>query len=254
MTAGKVKRGYQFAVIPEWVLHHPDLDAHAVRVYGVLSRFEESFPRLSYVGDRAGKISVPTVRRAIRQLEDVGACRVTPRYEGGRQISNLYELAGDSALSPVTPPPITDGTPPLSPVTPPPLSPVEGQESEKKYRENSNEKKPPAAVNGDEPETPRTIPPGNDTLKEARKIEATAIVRAWWDWHRETRGKAPLINYFAAINIVARCLESGYEIGPIKAALASLEVAPSFGSMERALARRNGSARSARTLEEIRDA
>lgn len=90
---------YRFARLPEWMLFHPELSDGAVRVYGVLDRMTGGagcFPGVPTVAKRMHK-SPDTVRRAIRELERVGAVTVTPRHtRKGRQTSNLYALAGDA--------------------------------------------------------------------------------------------------------------------------------------------------------------
>lgn len=111
-----VKRTYRFAIIPEWVLDHPDLDGVSVRVFGILDRYagehSEAWPGLGTVAERAG-LSVDTVRRAISRLAAAGAVRVSPRYDAeGRQTSNSYLLAGDGPLAAGAPTaPCTDATP-----------------------------------------------------------------------------------------------------------------------------------------------
>lgn len=114
--APTVKRTYRFAIIPEWVLDHPDLDGVAIRVFGILDRYageqSEAWPGLNTVASRA-QLSVDTVRRAVSRLASAGAVRVTPRFDGeGRQTSNSYLLAGDGPLTAGThTAPSTDATP-----------------------------------------------------------------------------------------------------------------------------------------------
>lgn len=95
-----VKRSYHFAIIPEWVLYHQDLDAVDVRVFGALDRHDgaDCFPALATVGELIGK-SEQTVRRSLRNLAAVGAILIEPRFENGRQASNRYMLAGDSPMT-----------------------------------------------------------------------------------------------------------------------------------------------------------
>lgn len=114
--APTVKRTYRFAIIPEWVLDHPELDGVAIRVFGILDRYagehSEAWPGLNTVAARS-QLSVDTVRRAVSRLAGVGAVRVTRRYDSeGRQTSNSYLLAGDGPLNAPAPnAPSTDATP-----------------------------------------------------------------------------------------------------------------------------------------------
>lgn len=85
-----------FAMIPEWVLFHPQLTSHAVRLYGVLMRFagesRHCWPGLVTLAGKIGS-SRSTVQRAIKELEAVGALTVSPRYsEHGDRTSNDYHL------------------------------------------------------------------------------------------------------------------------------------------------------------------
>lgn len=93
----RVKRNFPFVIIPEWVLEHPSLDGPAIRIYGLLAKFTHAYPTLFWLAGKSGA-SVDTVRRNIRKLEHVGAVRVMPRYQGGMQRSNGYELAGEAPL------------------------------------------------------------------------------------------------------------------------------------------------------------
>jgi DNA-binding Lrp family transcriptional regulator len=69
---------------------------------------------------------------------------------------------------------------------------------------------------------------------ETRKQQAQRIVTAWWDWKKETTGKAPIANFPGTVKIVHKVLESGYEESDIKRALAAMD-AVSYASIARAL-------------------
>ena len=102
-TPQVVRRGYLFAIIPEWVLYHPDLSDRAVRLFGVLDRFADAdgtcYPSRSVLGARLG-VSVDTVDRGLAELTTAQAVTVEKRYRPGRegekarQTSNLYVLHG----------------------------------------------------------------------------------------------------------------------------------------------------------------
>jgi len=100
-----VRRTYQFAITPHWVIFHPDLNATAVHVFAALDSYADRASRETWVGmaalaERLG-CSEGTVRNAVRSLSRVGAVVVHPRFDSdGRQTSNLYQLAGDSPLAP----------------------------------------------------------------------------------------------------------------------------------------------------------
>jgi hypothetical protein len=86
-----------FAVVPTWVLDHPQLSDRAVRLYGVLARYadgdQRAWPARTTLAERL-RCSVDSVDRAVRELTAAGAVTVTRRYrEDGQPTSNLYRLA-----------------------------------------------------------------------------------------------------------------------------------------------------------------
>ena len=87
-------------------------------LYSLHSREPNIFPSMkTLAADMC--TSLPTAKRAVRELKRLGYLRVTPRIAQ----TNLYSItvAGDPPpLSPWTPPPVTHDPPPLSPWTPPP--------------------------------------------------------------------------------------------------------------------------------------
>lgn len=98
-TAGV--EGPHYAIIPEWIVFHADLNAAAVRVYAVLARHEGKagcYPSVGTIATEA-HMNEKTVAAARAQLVDVGAIEVLPRYDKGRQTSNRYRLAGDQPLA-----------------------------------------------------------------------------------------------------------------------------------------------------------
>lgn len=137
--------GPMFAMIPEGLLLDTAVPPVAVRVWGILARHgmdaASCWPSQRRIADLAG-VSIPTVGRAIKTLEERRWVRVVQRFDSeGAQTSNGYELGmtrfpsgGDDdppapdrrptltvVPDPATftsdnPPPITDDRPPLSPV------------------------------------------------------------------------------------------------------------------------------------------
>lgn len=85
-----------FAIIPEWVLSLP-VSSNAIRTYCCLRRYAdnttgECFPSRKTVAMRA-RLSVSTLDRAIKELEQFGAIEITPRKNAaGDWSSNLYTV------------------------------------------------------------------------------------------------------------------------------------------------------------------
>lgn len=84
-----------YAIVPEWVLLHPDLSHGAVRLYGVLRRFADqrgiAFPGLSAIGKKYGVVP-RSVTRHMDELIAVGAVTKKRRTRAGRATSNLYRV------------------------------------------------------------------------------------------------------------------------------------------------------------------
>lgn len=103
-----------FAQIPEWVLFHEDLSPQAVRLYCVLARFSEgrAWPGRQLLAERLQAKSTKTVDRALKDLVDVGAITVIPRWdEAGDRTSNAYKVhvaPPEGVASRMSPPPDTD--------------------------------------------------------------------------------------------------------------------------------------------------
>lgn len=83
-----------FCIVPHWVY---SLGQRASHTYGCLVRFADNdsgdcWPRLSKVADFGG-VGVAALRAGIRDLEEIGAVVVTPRFDAtGVQRSNRYHL------------------------------------------------------------------------------------------------------------------------------------------------------------------
>lgn len=85
-----------FAIIPEWVLY-ADISANAVRLYCVLRRRADKesgrcYPSRKTLAKEMGSISTRTLDRAIEELTEIGALKVTHRMNGEEFTSNLYTV------------------------------------------------------------------------------------------------------------------------------------------------------------------
>lgn len=92
----EVQADDHFAIVPEWVLFHPDLSHGAVRLYAVLRRFADqrgiAFPGLSAIGAKYGVVP-RSVTRHMEELIAAGAVTRKRRIgRGGRATSNLYRV------------------------------------------------------------------------------------------------------------------------------------------------------------------
>ena len=86
----------KFAIVPLWVLEKP-ISAQAVRAYATLAakwadrNTGECSPSHATLG-KAMQTSTSTARRAVDELEKVGAVEVEPRFNGGEQSSNVTTI------------------------------------------------------------------------------------------------------------------------------------------------------------------
>lgn len=91
-------KGTRFTQIPEWVLD-ADISDRAIRLYGVLARIvateRQDLPGRPQVAERM-KCSPSSLDRALKELEDLRAVVVLPRWSPeGDRIGNDYELRFD---------------------------------------------------------------------------------------------------------------------------------------------------------------
>lgn len=96
---------FRYGMVPEWVIVHPGLSDRAFRLYVLLARYgsspDDCFPSVATLADRLG-VSAVTVQRGLRELVAAGCVTVVPRFDGGRQTSNGYQLAmGEQPPQPV---------------------------------------------------------------------------------------------------------------------------------------------------------
>jgi hypothetical protein len=85
---GRIFGAVPFAMIPEWILDHPDLSDRAVRLWGILHRYATldggAVPGRATLARRCGGCSTDSIDRAKRQLVKVGALRVENRGRSTR--------------------------------------------------------------------------------------------------------------------------------------------------------------------------
>lgn len=102
-----------WAKIPHWVVMHPDLDASAIRVYGILSkhanRERHAFPGIRKIAEEC-HCARSTVERSLKALEGVGAIVITRAFAGGRHKVNTYYLPVNRVPTIGTPDVPTTGT------------------------------------------------------------------------------------------------------------------------------------------------
>lgn len=95
----EIKGFTPYAQIPRWILRAGDKLSHgAVRLYGVIMTYADNstraaFPSRERLAEDMG-VSVATVKRAIKELEDCGAIEVTRRRnkKTGNYYANHYVL------------------------------------------------------------------------------------------------------------------------------------------------------------------
>jgi hypothetical protein len=95
-----MKATNHFAVVPQWIILHPDLSDGAVRMYALLRRYADrsgtAWPRISTLAEQLSK-GQRTVQRHINELEKVGALRIKPHYhDDGRQGANRYIVVSEN--------------------------------------------------------------------------------------------------------------------------------------------------------------
>ena len=109
-------RGTTFAMVPKWVLTHPDLTYHAVVVYALLAwrigRDKERALNVAWIIDQIGG-SKRSHQMALQALETVGAISRHPEYDSahGGQVGNVYHVHFDQPRgASVAPPRASNGT------------------------------------------------------------------------------------------------------------------------------------------------
>ena len=99
---------FYFSIVPEWLIES-NVSGNALRVYSALYRFADKddgtcWPSIATIGTKCNKSS-SSIKRAIKELKDIGAIEVKERYlEDKGQTSNLYILKLNPAFKSDTPP------------------------------------------------------------------------------------------------------------------------------------------------------
>lgn len=99
---------FYFSIVPEWLIES-NVSDNALRVYSALYRFADKddgtcWPSIATIGAKCNKSS-SSVKRAIKELKELGAIEVKERYlEDQGQTSNLYILKLNPAFKSDTPP------------------------------------------------------------------------------------------------------------------------------------------------------
>ena len=82
--ADKIQSDLHFAIVPRWIVRHPDLTAQAVRLYAALADHADkegrSFPARSTLAAECGGMTRKTVDRALALLIEQKAVTVTRRH------------------------------------------------------------------------------------------------------------------------------------------------------------------------------
>ena len=93
--ADKLQSDLHFAIVPRWIVRHPDLTAQAVRVYAVLADHADkqgrAFPSRRTIGNEAGGIEVATVARALKLLLEHGAL-TSEQQSGGVTLYTIHRI------------------------------------------------------------------------------------------------------------------------------------------------------------------
>ena len=165
-----------FSIIPEWLIESQVSD-NAVRVYATLCRYADKidgtcWPSISTIGKRCGK-SPSSVKRGIKELKDIGAIEVKPRFleDNAGQTSNLYIIKFNPAYKTDTTPHIKDDTGGSSNKVHKPKS--INQSHSIKEQTNKNEIYKALTDNLYEPKTKNEISSFNKVAKDLADINAT---------------------------------------------------------------------------------
>jgi hypothetical protein len=259
MTDGLRRRGWVItAQIPEPLLFDPSISSHAKVVWALLNRrldrregsdtAEMAFPGRDWLSERMG-VSVPTVDRAIVELEQLGWVTVD-RPGGG--LRNLYTLHGEAQQV------ITGEDHRSSQVRTSRSSQVRTTRKESKGKD-SNGTKPPAATPSAPADGQLDLGASARGKPRAPKPETTAadrVTRAIWN----ARDPKPTASFMGVRAVVKRLQAVGW---PDDAIVAAGSTAPvlTANAIELALnqARRpapaaNGRARGAEYDQQWRDA
>ena len=96
MTEIRTGRRFPFALVPLWMVDHPDITPIDVAVYVSIKRHAdqqgEAYPSRARIAELA-KLSVDSVDRSVKRLIDVGVLeKEVRRKKNGEPTSNLYTI------------------------------------------------------------------------------------------------------------------------------------------------------------------
>ena len=107
-----------YARVPEWLLYS-GVSANSIRLFAILDRHDGeggAYPSRAVISKYMGDVSIRTVDRSLKELEDLGAVSVDPgSNDEEQQSSNLYHLHFRSQVSPALPTSVAVGATPESP-------------------------------------------------------------------------------------------------------------------------------------------
>jgi len=204
-------------VVPNARWEDPNLDSYQLRIAGWLASHADHYLAKHVTRNeiaRCTNISNGKVSSSLEKLQELGIVQIStvdiPQSQGGHRLKIEFDFdvwesdprsCGDRAPGHVV-------TGPGHVVTS-----TRGQQ-------------------GEEQESSASSLPALE--EETRKQQATRVVTAWWDWKKQSTGKAPIANFPGTVKIVHKVLESGYDEPDVKRALATLD-AVSYASISRAL-------------------
>ena len=221
MTEGRAHK-VPFAIVPEWIVLHPDLSDRAVRVWAILNRHAgakgRAYPSRKSLGETCG-CHPNTIDRAIAELVSVEALTVEAHYRADRSRgANSYYLW-----------PAVPSTSTVTPLT------LDGEGASPGVVKQEGERKPDEREKGDKP-------PG-DPLDERANLVARAA------WERKT--PRPATPFVAVRKIARSLLDAGW---PDAEVIEAMVAAPTISTraVELQLSRRRPAQR--RTIEQDRSA
>jgi len=225
--APRATADFHFAMIPEYVLYHPDLIATDVRLFGILHRFANgsgrAWPSIKTLGEMLGRSSHQTVRDSIKRLIAAGAVTVEVGYrDDGSQTSNSYTIhmvpRPDPPSNSAPQDPLWSASRRL-PENPEGSSDGLGAMNDSQVTRAKEPKTPRVAVRKKRALARGTSPPDGEKPEPAGKCspEARRIAAVHWEQVKARTGKAPLLAangsgspFMALAGLVGRCLEAGF--------------------------------------------
>ena len=229
-----IQTDVRFAMIPEWVMNHPDISGNDLLVYVALSmranhkKNNTCWPGHEKIGEDVG-LSVNTVRRSLAALRKAGAVSWEER-EGASHLYTVYMIQQQDSSSVGTPkiaPHPQTGTPPYPEMgTPPthtrvPNNTKEQEEDNKIITTRQAEEQTEVKTNFEEfPVRQQTeISAADwDDSPETRNQMAQRIAKEFYVALKSTKNKRPAVKHKQMVALIDDLIERGYtedEIGQI---------------------------------------